>query len=103
MRARDRGARAYDAVEGSVYREREARAAAFAREASRHVQLLEEEQAALGRAEPEQRVALYRPREDAARVSLREQVGVGPAPGRDDSIGRRLARVWKSYEGHPPE
>src|SRR3712207_3919371 len=42
VRAHYRAARAYDPVEGPVYGEREARAAALAREASRDVQLVEE-------------------------------------------------------------
>src|SRR3954469_8424847 len=41
--AHDRAARAYDAVEGAIYCERESRTPSLARETARHVQLLEEE------------------------------------------------------------
>ncbi len=100
VRAGDCGARAYDALEGSVDGEGEARAPPLAREASRDVKLVEEEEPSLGRAEPEKRVALDGPREDAARVRLFEQLRLGPSADGNDPLGRRLARVWEVWLCH---
>src|ERR1044072_2370984 len=100
VRALDLGAGAYDAVEGTVDGKGEPRAATLAREAARHVQLLEEEHAALRRTEPEQRIVVHRPREEAARVSLFEQLGLGASADSDDAVGRCRARVWETHLCH---
>src|SRR5205085_1342378 len=63
VRALGGRARGNNALEGAVNREAQGRAPPLAREAARHVQLFENQDGALRRAEPQKRVALDRPGE----------------------------------------
>ncbi len=81
---------------------RKARASPLAREAAGHVQLVEIQDGALGRAEPEERVALDGPREDAAAVGFAQEVGARLAADGDDALGRRVSRVGEAHQCHRP-
>ena len=69
-------------------------------QAARHVQGREVEHAALGRAEPEQRQLLDRPRKDALPVGRQHRIGVQVAADGDDALRARRARIGELDDRH---
>jgi len=66
------------------------------------VQRGEVEHAALGRAEPQQRQLLDRPREDALPIGRQDRIGVQVAADRDYSFRARRAGIGELDDRHAP-
>src|SRR5205085_4902057 len=99
-RAFDTRAAGDDGTEIFVNREAKWRAALFASETARHVQVFELKDGAFFRAEPSQRPAINRPREDALPVGVEQVAHVQDTAEYDDAFIRGGARIGELNQSH---